>query len=450
MPDRLRGPRPAARARAARGPRARRARTGSCTSAFTIETGSSVASSSRRAGSGARGGAGSRMRPPPSVVPSRRTIRSSRAATTGAASRSCAKRSPTRTTRARISVVPWCTCTRVWSPIGSSSVELDVEAVADGIGARLDERVAASSALRSMPGSASATRCPASARSTGSVVHLDAAHAHVDAGRLGAELVALADRARPERARDDGADPVQRERAVDVEARRAERAARARTASAARRARCAARRAPRRSSRSPRRPPRRERARGPPRRASSSVSASTASAFVTATTPRSIPSSRRIARCSCVCGRAPSVASITSRKRSIPLAPATMLRMNRSWPGTSISDSRAAVGQVERRVAEVDRDPALLLLRQPVGVLPGQRPDEPGLAVVDVARCADRQRHRASISPSSMLTGSKPCSSSSSRHCASFRSRPREEREHQQVEPLRAVRLVARPGRPPR
>ena len=52
-----------------------------------------------------------------------------------------------------------------------------------------------------------------------------------------------------------------------------------------------------------------------------------------------------------------------------------------------------AVRQLERRVAEVDGDPAPLLLRQPVRVLPGQRPDEPGLAVVDVTRGADRQRH---------------------------------------------------------
>ena len=46
-------------------------------------------------------------------------------------------------------------------------------------------------------------------------------------------------------------------------------------------------------------------------------------------------------------------------------------------------------GQIERRVAEVDRDPALLLLGQPVRVLAGQRPDEPRLAVVDVAGGAD-------------------------------------------------------------
>ena len=51
------------------------------------------------------------------------------------------------------------------------------------------------------------------------------------------------------------------------------------------------------------------------------------------------------------------------------------------------------VGQLERRVAEVDRDPARVLLGQPVGVLAGQRLDERGLAVVDVPGGADGQRH---------------------------------------------------------
>ena len=53
----------------------------------------------------------------------------------------------------------------------------------------------------------------------------------------------------------------------------------------------------------------------------------------------------------------------------------------------------ATVREVERRVAEVDRDPARLLLGEPVGVLPGQRPDEPGLAVVDVTRRPYCDRH---------------------------------------------------------
>ncbi len=53
----------------------------------------------------------------------------------------------------------------------------------------------------------------------------------------------------------------------------------------------------------------------------------------------------------------------------------------------------AAVSELERRVPEVDRDAAPLLLRQPVRVLPRQGPDEPRLAVVDVPRCPDGQRH---------------------------------------------------------
>ena len=85
-------------------------------------------------------------------------------------------------------------------------------------------------------------------------------------------------------------------------------------------------------------------------------------------------------------------ASITSRKRSIPVAPATIVRTKRSWPGTSIDREPRPVGELERRVAERDRDPALLLLGQPVGVLAGERLDEPGLAVVDVAGGADGQR----------------------------------------------------------
>ena len=170
------------------------------------------------------------------------------------------------------------------------------------------------------------------------VVHLHAAHAHVEAARLDPQLVALADRPGPERAGHDRADPAQREDAVDVEAGGAV-VVRAVDA-----------------------------VRGPGERGAQLVEPGArlradgddlglghelarlgerelerllvdGVAFVTATTPRSIPSRRRIARCSCVCGRAPSAASITSRKRSIPVAPATMLRTKRSWPGTSTSES---------------------------------------------------------------------------------------------------------------
>ena len=54
----------------------------------------------------------------------------------------------------------------------------------------------------------------------------------------------------------------------------------------------------------------------------------------------------------------------------------------------------STVGELERRVPEVDRDAAPPLLRQPVRVLPRQRANEPRLPVVDVPRGADRQRHQ--------------------------------------------------------
>ena len=76
----------------------------------------------------------------------------------------------------------------------------------------------------------------------------------------------------------------------------------------------------------------------------SSNSSSTRSALVSATTPPRTPSSSMMARCSTVCGITPSSAAMTSRKRSTPVAPATMVRTKRSWPGTSTTLSRAPDG----------------------------------------------------------------------------------------------------------
>ena len=73
-----------------------------------------------------------------------------------------------------------------------------------------------------------------------------------------------------------------------------------------------------------------------------------------------------------------------------------------------------SVGQVERGVAEVDRDPAPLLLGQPVGVLPGQGPHEPRLAVVDVPRGADGQRHASTAAATSSASASVSVRQSSS------------------------------------
>ena len=78
----------------------------------------------------------------------------------------------------------------------------------------------------------------------------------------------------------------------------------------------------------------------------------------------------------------------------MPVAPATIVRTNRSWPGTSTTLSAPARRKLERREAELDRDAALALLGQAVGVDAGQRLDQHRLAVVDVAGGAERERRR--------------------------------------------------------
>ena len=156
--------------------------------------------------------------------------------------------------------------------------------------------------------------------------------------------------------------------------------------------------------------------------AMSSVSSSTRSAFVIATTPVWTPRSRRIARCSSVCGRAPSAASITSRNRSIPVAPATIVRTKRSWPGTSISESRRPSGstsgayprsiEIPRRCSSGSRS-----------VLPGQCPHEPCLSVVDVPGGADRQRHADAVAARAAATAAAASSISPSVSARTSRSR---------------------------
>ena len=69
-------------------------------------------------------------------------------------------------------------------------------------------------------------------------------------------------------------------------------------------------------------------------------------------------------------------------------------------PGDVDDAGAPAVRQIERRKAEIDRNAALLLFLQPVGILTGQGLDEAGLAVVDVSGGADDPVHEASCSRS--------------------------------------------------
>ena len=170
-------------------------------------------------------------------------------------------------------------------------------------------------------------------------VHLHAAHADLEATGQHLEPVAGADLARPERPGHDRAGAGEAEDPVDVEARRRRRP-RGRP--------LAARSSAARSSSSPSPVTALTRTTSAPGTRPPSVRhpvGSTASIFVSATTPRSTPSRRRISRCSSVCARGPSPASTTSRKRSMPVAPATIVRTKRSWPGTSITDSRRPLGR---------------------------------------------------------------------------------------------------------
>ncbi len=123
--------------------------------------------------------------------------------------------------------------------------------------------------------------------------------------------------------------------------------------------------------------------------ASAMLSASATSHLVSTMAPRGMASSRQMWKCSRVCGITDSSAAMTSRTASMPWAPASMLRTNRSWPGTSMNDATAPSAEVQVGEAEIDGDPALLLLLQPVGVGAGEGAHERALPVVDVARGAD-------------------------------------------------------------
>src|SRR5438105_4966165 len=109
-------------------------------------------------------------------------------------------------------------------PVGDrlELLERDVEAVADRIGAGLDERVPAAERVPVERGEVERHALAGVGPRHRLVVHLDAPDTYVEPARLGAELVAGTDRPGPERPGDYGADPAQREDPVNVQARRAE------------------------------------------------------------------------------------------------------------------------------------------------------------------------------------------------------------------------------------
>ena len=101
-------------------------------------------------------------------------------------------------------------------------LEPHVEPVARHERIRRDERVAARELVSLDPGEVHGDTLAGFRALDVPVVHLHASHAHLESRRLDPQPVAGADRPRPERARHDRADAVEREDAVDVEPRRAD------------------------------------------------------------------------------------------------------------------------------------------------------------------------------------------------------------------------------------
>ena len=80
----------------------------------------------------------------------------------------------------------------------------------------------------------------------------------------------------------------------------------------------------------------------------SAHSSSTRSVFVSATTQVRMPRSSSTARCSSVCGMMPSSAAMQRSARSMPVDPAIIWRTKRSWPGTSTTPSTVPSGSARR------------------------------------------------------------------------------------------------------
>ncbi len=271
-------------------------------------------------------------------------------------------------------------------------VERDVEPERDRVRVVGDERLAA----RDLPAldarQADGDALPGFRPWDVAVVYLDAANAHGHARRLDPQLVSRADRARPERSRDDGADAAQRERPVHPETRRA----------IAARILDAVRGATDRHAQLVD-PQAGLRADGDDLRAGYQLPGLLHREVENVRVHRvglrhrddaSLDAEQTQDREVLVRLRPRALAGIDDEQEEVDAGRPGDHRADEALVPGHVDDRGApAVRKLERRIAEVDRDAATLLLREAVRVLAGQCPDEPGLAVVDVTRSADRQRH---------------------------------------------------------
>ena len=271
-------------------------------------------------------------------------------------------------------------------------LERHLEAVRAREGARGDERVAAREVAALEARQADGDALPGLGTLDGRIVHLHRADRARRVPRLEAEPVAVGDRPRPEGAGRDRPDPAEREDAVDVEPGREVRAAlldlaRDSVERLAEHVEPVARDAADRDHRGSGDELARLLERQLERLGVDRVGLRDGDdALLDAEQPQDREVLVRL--------RPGALGRVDHEEEEVDAGRAGDHRAHEALVTGHVDEGeRPPARQLERGVAEVDRDPARLLLGEPVGVLAGQRADERRLAVVDVPGGADGQRH---------------------------------------------------------
>ena len=289
-------------------------------------------------------------------------------------------------------------------------LERHLEAVGAREGTGGDERVTAADVAALDTGQAGGDALTRRGALHRDVVHLDGPHPHVAAGRLQPELVARADRPRPERPGDDGPDPDEREDAVDEEPRREVGPALLDV----------------RRDFGERRPELVEPCPGDAADRDDRRAGNELASLLDRELQRLLVDGVRLRDCDdavvdpeepedreMLVGLRPrALRRVDDEQEEVDARGARDHRPDEPLVTRDVDErERRAVRELEGRVAEVDRDAAGTLLGQPVGVLARERPDEGRLPVVDVTRGADGQRH--ALRPAGRRSTARAASSTS-------------------------------------
>ena len=270
--------------------------------------------------------------------------------------------------------------------------ERDFEPIGARKGPGRDERLPATDVRALDPRKVDSDPLPCLGPGDRGVVDLHRADADVTPGRLEPQLVALADRARPERPRDDRADPAQREHTIDVEPRREVRAPLMRLG----------------GNRLERIAKLGDPGPGDPAHRDDRRSRNELARLVDGELERlrvdrvglghgdhalldaEEAENRKVLVGLC----ASSLGRVDHEQEEVDPGRPGHHRAHEALVSRDVDErERPPARKLERRVAEVDRDPAGPLLGEPVRVLARERADERRLAMIDVTRRADGEGH---------------------------------------------------------